>query len=329
MTRPPLACLPHWIGGQNVASRSARYGDVTNPATGEVIRHVPLANAADVDAAVGAAPAAWPDWRAAPPLRRARILMRFRELMDAHKKDLARDRHRGARQDARRRRGLGHARHRGDRVRDRHPAPAEGRVQRERRHRRRQLVAAPAGRRVRRHHAVQLPGDGAAVDVPGGDRLRQHVRAEALGARSVAGAAHGRAAARGGAARRRVQRRPRRQGGGRRAARASGRQGDLVRRLDADRAVHLRDRRAPRQARAGAGRRQEPRGRAARRRPRLRDRGDHRRRATARPASAAWRSRRSSRSATSATRWCERLAARARAVTSRSRRRARTSRWGR
>jgi malonate-semialdehyde dehydrogenase (acetylating)/methylmalonate-semialdehyde dehydrogenase len=89
MTRPPLACLPHWIGGQSVASRSARHADVFNPATGAVIRRVPLADAGEVDAAVGAALAAWPDWRAAPPLRRARILMRFRDLMDAHKQELA------------------------------------------------------------------------------------------------------------------------------------------------------------------------------------------------------------------------------------------------
>src|SRR6185369_9305584 len=57
--------------------------------TGEVIRHVPLANHADVDAAVHAATAALAGWRAAPALRRARILMRFRELLELHKKDMA------------------------------------------------------------------------------------------------------------------------------------------------------------------------------------------------------------------------------------------------
>ena len=84
-----LERLPLWIGGRAVAAQTSRYGEVTNPATGEVVRHVPLANGADVDAAVHAAAAAFPEWRALPPLRRARILMRFRELMDAHKKDLA------------------------------------------------------------------------------------------------------------------------------------------------------------------------------------------------------------------------------------------------
>ena len=69
---------------------------------------------------------------------------------------------------------------------------------------------------VRRHHAVQLPGDGADVDVPDGARLRQHLRPEAVGARSVGRAPHRRAAEGGRPARRRVQRRQRRQGGGRR-----------------------------------------------------------------------------------------------------------------
>jgi malonate-semialdehyde dehydrogenase (acetylating)/methylmalonate-semialdehyde dehydrogenase len=84
-----LERLPMWIGGRMHAPTTTRYGEVTNPATGEVIRHVPFANAADVDAAVRSAEDAFAKWRAAPPLRRARVMMRFRELMEAHKKDLA------------------------------------------------------------------------------------------------------------------------------------------------------------------------------------------------------------------------------------------------
>ena len=84
-----LERLPLWIGGKPTPSRTTRYGEVTNPATGEFLRHVPFATAEDVDAAVAAALGAWPAWRSAPALRRARILMRFRELMEAHKKDLA------------------------------------------------------------------------------------------------------------------------------------------------------------------------------------------------------------------------------------------------
>ncbi len=85
-----LERLPLWIGGRAVSARTQRYGEITNPATGEVIRHVPLGNAEDVDLAVQAALAALPAWRAAPALRRARVLMRFRELMEEHKKALAR-----------------------------------------------------------------------------------------------------------------------------------------------------------------------------------------------------------------------------------------------
>ena len=85
-----LERLPLWIGGRAVAAHTTRYGEVTNPATGEVVRHVPLADAVDVNAAAEAAKAAFPAWRAAPALRRARILMRFRDLMQTHKSDLAR-----------------------------------------------------------------------------------------------------------------------------------------------------------------------------------------------------------------------------------------------
>ena len=84
-----LERLPLWIGGRAHAPTTTRYGEVTNPATGQVIRHVPFANPADVDAAVRSADAAFPKWRAQPPLRRARVLMRFRELVEMHKKDLA------------------------------------------------------------------------------------------------------------------------------------------------------------------------------------------------------------------------------------------------
>ena len=96
---------------------------------------------------------------------------------------------RRARQGLLRRAGRDHPRRRGRRVRLRHPASAEGRVHRAGRPRHRQLVGAPAARRLRRHHAVQFPGDGADVDVPDGDRLRQHLHPEAVRARPVGRAA--------------------------------------------------------------------------------------------------------------------------------------------
>jgi malonate-semialdehyde dehydrogenase (acetylating)/methylmalonate-semialdehyde dehydrogenase len=84
----PAPLLPLWIDNRPVPAASTRTGDVFNPATGAVIRRVPLANRADVERAVAAAKAAFPGWRDTTPLRRARILTRFRELMEAHKDEL-------------------------------------------------------------------------------------------------------------------------------------------------------------------------------------------------------------------------------------------------
>ncbi len=81
--------LPFWINGKATPPRSTRQGDATNAATGEVVRKIPFANAEDVDAAVQAAATAFPAWRATPPLRRARILMRFRDLLERHTSEIA------------------------------------------------------------------------------------------------------------------------------------------------------------------------------------------------------------------------------------------------
>jgi len=84
-----VATVPHWINGHPALSSGSRSGTVTRAATGEVVRTVPYANAADVDAAVQAAAAAFPGWRATSPLKRARILTRFRELLEQHQGKLA------------------------------------------------------------------------------------------------------------------------------------------------------------------------------------------------------------------------------------------------
>ncbi|OGA38359.1 MAG: methylmalonate-semialdehyde dehydrogenase (acylating) [Betaproteobacteria bacterium RIFCSPLOWO2_12_FULL_62_13] len=78
-----------WINGRAQPAASARFGDVTNPATGAVTRRVPFCNAADIDAAVKAAAAALPGWRDTPPLRRARVMQKFLQLLQANQKDLA------------------------------------------------------------------------------------------------------------------------------------------------------------------------------------------------------------------------------------------------
>jgi malonate-semialdehyde dehydrogenase (acetylating)/methylmalonate-semialdehyde dehydrogenase len=84
-----LPLTPHFIAGQTHEGTSGRFGDVYNPATGRVARRVAMANTADVQQAIAAAAAAFPAWAAAPPLRRARILMRFRDLVERNLKPLA------------------------------------------------------------------------------------------------------------------------------------------------------------------------------------------------------------------------------------------------
>ena len=89
--RTPLTSdITHHIGGARSAGTSPRAQDVTNPATGAVTGRVHLANAADVDAAVAAAQAAFPAWADTPPIRRARVMFKFLELVNLHKDDLAR-----------------------------------------------------------------------------------------------------------------------------------------------------------------------------------------------------------------------------------------------
>ena len=73
--------LTHFIDGERVAGTSGRFADVFNPATGEVQSRVPLASAAELDAAVRGARAAQPMWGATNPQRRARVLMKFVSLL--------------------------------------------------------------------------------------------------------------------------------------------------------------------------------------------------------------------------------------------------------
>jgi len=82
--------LQFWIGGKAVTPTGARTGDITNPATGKVIRRVPMAGRADIDAAVGAAHAALPAWRDTSPQRRARVLQKFLALLRTNETRIAR-----------------------------------------------------------------------------------------------------------------------------------------------------------------------------------------------------------------------------------------------
>jgi malonate-semialdehyde dehydrogenase (acetylating)/methylmalonate-semialdehyde dehydrogenase len=81
--------IGHFIGGRGVAGVSGEFGDVFNPATGDMSARVALASAAELDTAVAAAVAAWPAWAATPPLRRARVMFRFKEVLERDRKLLA------------------------------------------------------------------------------------------------------------------------------------------------------------------------------------------------------------------------------------------------
>ena len=83
------ATVPHWIGGRRVAGTSGRRGPVYNPATGALAREVDFASVEEVDAAVAAARAAFPAWRATSLSKRTEIMFRIRNLVDTHRREIA------------------------------------------------------------------------------------------------------------------------------------------------------------------------------------------------------------------------------------------------
>lgn len=83
--------IKNFIGGEWVPASSANALEVTDPATGDVLGHVPLSSTSDADAAVEAAKAAFPAWRSTPPIERARVLFRLKALLEEKKHEFARD----------------------------------------------------------------------------------------------------------------------------------------------------------------------------------------------------------------------------------------------
>jgi malonate-semialdehyde dehydrogenase (acetylating) / methylmalonate-semialdehyde dehydrogenase len=81
--------VDHWINGKTDSGASDRLGPVYDPALGEVARDVRLASSADVDAAVRAAKAAFPEWSGASWARRQQVIFAFREILNARKEELA------------------------------------------------------------------------------------------------------------------------------------------------------------------------------------------------------------------------------------------------
>ncbi|MBO9629664.1 MAG: aldehyde dehydrogenase family protein, partial [Shinella sp.] len=81
--------IGHFIHGKQVPGTSGRTANVFNPATGEVQAQVALANDADLQAAIDSALSAQPKWAATNPQRRARVFMKFVELLNKHMDELA------------------------------------------------------------------------------------------------------------------------------------------------------------------------------------------------------------------------------------------------
>ncbi|MGY4749089.1 CoA-acylating methylmalonate-semialdehyde dehydrogenase [Pannonibacter sp. Q-1] len=78
------------IAGKETPVTSGKVSPVFNPATGEQVAELGLSNAADVAGAIAAAKAAFPAWRDTPPLKRARFMFRFKELLTANADNIAR-----------------------------------------------------------------------------------------------------------------------------------------------------------------------------------------------------------------------------------------------
>jgi malonate-semialdehyde dehydrogenase (acetylating)/methylmalonate-semialdehyde dehydrogenase len=81
--------LAHWIDGKPWDGEAAEYGDLHDPATGEVTGRVPLATATEVDAAVAAARDAFADWSRTSLTRRTQVMFAFRELLAARRREVA------------------------------------------------------------------------------------------------------------------------------------------------------------------------------------------------------------------------------------------------
>jgi malonate-semialdehyde dehydrogenase (acetylating)/methylmalonate-semialdehyde dehydrogenase len=82
--------VQNYVGGRWVDSDAKQFGDIFNPASGELIARVPFGTAADVDRAVEAAQKAYPAWRQTPPVQRAKPLFKLKDLLERHSDDIAR-----------------------------------------------------------------------------------------------------------------------------------------------------------------------------------------------------------------------------------------------
>ena len=84
-----MTTIGHRINGELVIEGNSRFGDVFNPATGEVERQVALASISQVDKAVSAAKDALESWSATPPIKRARVMFKYKQLIEENIDELA------------------------------------------------------------------------------------------------------------------------------------------------------------------------------------------------------------------------------------------------
>ncbi len=82
--------IQHFINGHFTVGQSDHYGQVINPATEKVIAQVPYGHQTDVEDAVNAAASAFPEWAETPPVLRAKLLFKWRLLLEKHQDELAR-----------------------------------------------------------------------------------------------------------------------------------------------------------------------------------------------------------------------------------------------
>ncbi len=85
----PIVTLTHFIHGSEAAGESGRFGEVFDPATGQVSGKVPLASQADVEKAIASAASAFPAWSQVTPLNRARVMFKFKQLLEQHADEIA------------------------------------------------------------------------------------------------------------------------------------------------------------------------------------------------------------------------------------------------
>ena len=83
-----MKLIEHFVGGKIISGTSDKKGKVFNPATGEQVKEVRLASKSDLDQSVIIAKKAFEEWSLKPPLQRARVIFKFKELIEKNSDEL-------------------------------------------------------------------------------------------------------------------------------------------------------------------------------------------------------------------------------------------------